>query len=144
MIVPDPSVSVVAQVIQLAVAPVFLLTGVGATLGVLANRLARVIDRARALEARREAAQGDPAAIAEELHNLSERGRLVYRAIALLVLAALLVGLVIISLFVGVFFEVELGGAIAALFVAAMLAFIAALMVFLREVFVGTQGLRIG
>jgi hypothetical protein len=68
----------------------------------------------------------------------------VYRAIALLVLAALLVGFVIISLFVGVFFEVELGGVIAALFVAAMLAFIAALMVFLREVFVGTQGLRIG
>jgi amino acid transporter len=144
VIVPDPSVSVVAQVIQLAVAPVFLLTGVGATLGVLANRLARVIDRARALEARREAGQGDPTAITEELHNLSERGRLVYRAIALLVLAALLVGFVIISLFVGVFFEVELGGVIAALFVAAMLAFIAALMVFLREVFVGTQGLRIG
>lgn len=144
MIVPDPSVSVVAQVIQLAVAPVFLLAGVGTTLGVLANRLARVIDRARELEARREASQGNPAVIAEELHNLSERGRLVYRAIALLVLAALLVGLVIISLFVGVFFEVELGAAIAALFVAAMLAFIAALVVFLREVFVGTQGLRIG
>jgi hypothetical protein len=144
VIVPDPSVSVVAQVIQLAVAPVFLLTGVGATLGVLANRLARVIDRARVLEARREAGQGDARAIAEELHHLSERGRLVYRAIALLVLAALLVGLVIISLFVGVFFEVELGGVIAALFVAAMLAFIGALVVFLREVFVGTQGLRIG
>ena len=144
MIVPDPSVSDVAQVIQLAVAPVFLLTGVGATLGVLANRLARVIDRARVLEARREAQQGDARAIADELHNLSERGRLVYRAIALLVLAALLVGFVIISLFVGVFFAVELGGVIAALFVAAMVAFIAALMVFLREVFVGTQGLRIG
>ncbi|HMS03368.1 MAG TPA: DUF2721 domain-containing protein [Gemmatimonadaceae bacterium] len=141
---PDPSVSDVAQVIQLAVAPVFLLTGVGATLGVLANRLARVIDRARVLEARREAQQGDARAIADELHNLSERGRLVYRAIALLVLAALLVGFVIISLFVGVFFAVELGGVIAALFVAAMVAFIAALMVFLREVFVGTQGLRIG
>jgi hypothetical protein len=144
VIVPDPSVSDVAQVIQLAVAPVFLLTGVGATLGVLANRLARVIDRARVLEARREAQQGDARAIADELHNLSERGRLVYRAIALLVLAALLVGFVIISLFVGVFFAVELGGVIAALFVAAMVAFIAALMVFLREVFVGTQGLRIG
>ena len=144
MIVPDPSVSVVAQVIQLAVAPVFLLTGVGATLGVLANRLARVIDRARALEARRESNLGDAVAIAEELQHLSERGRLVYRAIALLVLAALLVGCVIISLFVGVFFEVELGGVIAGLFVAAMLAFIAALIVFLREVFVGTQGLRIG
>jgi len=144
VIVPDPSVSDVAQVIQLAVAPVFLLTGVGATLGVLANRLARVIDRARVLEARREAQQGDARAITDELHNLSERGRLVYRAIALLVLAALLVGFVIISLFVGVFFAVELGGVIAALFVAAMVAFIAALMVFLREVFVGTQGLRIG
>ncbi len=144
MIIPDPSVSAVAKVIELAVAPVFLLTGVGATLGVLANRLARVIDRARVLEARLEANIGDASRIAADLRHLSDRARLVYRAIALLVLSALLVGLVIISLFLGVFLEAGLGGVIAALFIAAMLAFIAALMVFLREVFVGTKGLRIG
>lgn len=141
---PDPSVSAVAQVIQLAVAPVFLLTGVGATLGVLANRLARIIDRARVLEARRDAQSGDQSRVVDDLRHLSDRARLVYSAIALLVLSALMVGLVIISLFVGVFLEAELGGVIAILFIAAMLAFIAALIVFLREVFVATKGLRIG
>ena len=141
---PDPSVSAVAQVIQLAVAPVFLLTGVAATLGVLANRLARIIDRARVLEARRDAGSGELGSVSEDLRHLSKRARLVYAAIALLVSSALLVGLVIISLFVGVFLAVQLGGVIAALFIGAMLTFIGALVVFLREVFVGTQGLRIG
>ena len=141
---PDPSVSAVAQVIQLAVAPVFLLTGVAATLGVLANRLARIIDRARVLEARRDSVSGDVSAIVEDLRHLSDRARLVYRAIALLVFSALLVGFVIISLFLGVFLSVEMGGVIAVLFISAMLTFIGALMFFLREVFVATKGLRIG
>jgi hypothetical protein len=141
---PDPSVAAVAQVIQLAVAPVFLLTGVGATLGVLANRLARIIDRARAQEARRDAGAGNLQEIAADLAHLSQRARLVYRAIAMLVVSALLVGFVIISLFLGVFLDASLGGLIAVLFIGAMIAFIAALMVFLREVYVGTQGLRIG
>jgi len=141
---PDPSVSAVAQVIQLAVAPVFLLTGVAATLGVLANRLARIIDRARVLEARRDAGSGDLSAVSDDLKHLSERARLVYTAIAMLVTSALLVGLVIITLFLGVFLEAHLGGLIAALFIGAMLTFIGALMVFLREVYVATQGLRIG
>ncbi len=141
---PDPSVAAVAQVIQLAVAPVFLLTGVGATLGVLANRLARIIDRARAQEARRDAGAGNLDDIAADLAHLSLRARLVYRAIAMLVVSALLVGFVIISLFLGVFLEAALGGLIAVLFIGAMISFIAALMVFLREVYVGTQGLRIG
>ncbi len=144
MFFPDPSVSAVAQVIQLAVAPVFLLTGVAATLGVLANRLARIIDRARVLEARRDAGSGELGTVREDLTHLSERARLVYAAIALLVSSALLVGFVIISLFVGVFLAVQLGGVIAALFIGAMLTFIGALMVFLREVYVATQGLRIG
>lgn len=141
---PDPSVTAVAQVIQLAVAPVFLLTGVGATLGVLANRLARIIDRARAQEARRDAGAGNVHEIAADLAHLSQRARLVYRAIAMLVVSALLVGFVIISLFLGVFLQASLGGLIAVLFIGAMIAFIVALMVFLREVYVGTQGLRIG
>lgn len=141
---PDPSVSAVAQVIQLAVAPVFLLTGVAATLGVLANRLARIIDRARVLEARRDSVSGDVSAIVNDLRHLSDRARLVYRAIALLVFSALLVGFVIISLFLGVFLSVEMGGVIAVLFISAMLTFIGALMFFLREVFIATRGLRIG
>lgn len=141
---PDPSVSAVAQVIQLAVAPVFLLTGVAATLGVLANRLARIIDRARVLEARRDSVSGDVARIVDDLRHLSDRARLVYRAIALLVFSALLVGFVIISLFLGVFLGVEMGGVIAVLFISAMLTFIGALMFFLREVFIATRGLRIG
>ncbi len=117
---------------------------VAATLGVMANRLARVIDRARVLEARRDAGTGDLSSVLIDLAHLSDRARLVYKAIALLVTAALLVGLVMISLFLGVFLDARLGGLIAALFIGAMLAFIGALLLFLREVYVATQGLRIG
>ncbi len=89
----------IAHVIQLAVAPVFLLTGVGAILGVLANRLARVVDRARTLELRRAAAaEGEAAKRLEvQLRTLSLRAKLIGRAITLCTLTALLVASVIIT-----------------------------------------------
>jgi len=69
----DSGITAVAHVIQLSVAPVFLLSGIGAMLAVMTNRLARVIDRARALEAK---ATADPAAVEaihQELDTLSWR-----------------------------------------------------------------------
>ena len=88
------NVSGVAHVIQLSVAPVFLLTGVGAILGVLVNRLGRVIDRFRALERHAE-----PEDAAPEMRRLSRRARMIHWAIGLCTSCALLVCIVIASLF---------------------------------------------
>lgn len=137
--------SQIGHVIQLSVAPVFLLTGVGAMLSVLANRLSRTVDRARAFEARyATAGAAEQDLLRSELQLQARRCRLIYAAMMLCVLCALSICGVIVALFASAFFETGLGLLIASLFVAAMLAFIAALLVFLREVQLATSNLRIG
>jgi hypothetical protein len=142
----DPShVAGVAQVIQAAVAPVFLLAGVGATLNVLASRIGRIIDRARTMEDRLPTAAAE---LARELHGrlrvLSRRATLINRAIALCVLSGLLVSLVVAALFVSALLRIDLAAPIAVVFVIALLSLAAALLLFLREVFIATASLTFG
>lgn len=133
----------IAHVIQLAVAPVFLLTGVGTIIGVLSNRLARIVDRLRVLEAGLAGLQGEQLQTTrDELGTLARRMRLVYLAIALAVISALAVGLLIGLAFVDAFLVINLAKMIAALFVAAMVAFIASLVTFLREIFLAVTSAR--
>lgn len=134
---PEASLSEVARLIQLSVAPVFLLSGVGVLLGVLTSRLARIIDRSRIVEA----AEG-PNRDEEELRVLRLRARLISRAISLSTYCALLVASVIAALFLGAFVGVDLTVAIAVAFVAAMLALIVALLFFLREVQLAIRQMR--
>ncbi len=142
---PLVEVSSIGHVIQLSVAPAFLLTGVGAMLGVLTNRLARTVDRARALEARYEAAlSADQESLRYELKVQARRARLIYVSMGLCALCALLVCSVIVALFASAFVRAAFAVPIAVLFVAAMLAFIGALLLFLREVHLATTHLRIG
>lgn len=138
------SVTTVAHVIQLAVAPVFLLTGVGAILAVLINRLARVVDRFRVLERLLPATGNDERAMLEtEMAILSRRARLIHWAISLCTVCALLICIVIATLFVGSVMGVDLSGTIAVLFIAAMLALIAGLLCFLREITLATGGIHV-
>ncbi len=135
----------IAHVVQLAVAPVFLLTGVGTTLSVLASRLARIIDRARAMEQDLASLQGQGAeAIRARLKTLARRARLINRAMALCVVSALLVALVVVALFVSAMLQIDLGIPIATCFVVALLCLTVALLLFLREVFIATAILRFG
>jgi hypothetical protein len=137
----------VSHVIQLSVAPVFLLTGIGALLGVMANRLARIVDRAREVEPLFVSAQPpDREHIAYELTALARRARLINWAITLHVIAALLVCAVIVGLFVTAYYEwtPDLTRVLAAVFAGAVLSLILGLLSFLREVYLATQTLRIG
>lgn len=133
----------VTRLIQLAVAPVFLLTAVGTIIGVLSSRLGRVVDRSRALEDRlRQLAPEGQKAVRAELNILSRRVRLVYASITLAVVCALFVGLLIAVAFVDAFVTLDLSKFIGLLFIGAMLAFILALMVFLREIFLAVTSAR--
>jgi hypothetical protein len=133
----------VTRLIQLAVAPVFLLTAVGTIIGVLTNRLGRVVDRIRALEEKLPGFSLEQTkATNEELGILNRRMRLVYMAIVSAVFSALFVGLLIASAFIGAFLSVELSALIGILFIAAMLAFIGGLVVFLREIFLAVVSIR--
>jgi len=120
----------ITRVIQSALAPAFLLSAVGALLNVFANRLARIIDRSRVVQA---APQASPPA-REEIGTLERRAALVRWAITLATSAALLVSLVIGFAFLGFILQVNFSRVVALLFVAAMGALTFALGFFLREV----------
>ena len=140
---PQTDLNQITHVIALAIAPVFLLTAVGTLMGVLANRLARIVDRIRVLEDRLhevDLAQLRPAR--EELDSLRRRLRLIYFAVAFAVFSALFVGLLIIVAFIGALMSVNLATFVGLLFVMAMLAFIGSLLVFLREIFLAVANTR--
>ena len=136
----------IAHAIQLAVAPVFLLSGVGVLLGVLTNRLARVVDRARAAEARlgESLADAELTKLRTNLDALARRARLINVSITLITVTALLVSLVVALLFASTFAPINLAVYVAVLFVAAMLTLVIALLAFLLEVRIAIASLRIG
>ncbi|WP_309547069.1 DUF2721 domain-containing protein [Sphingomonas sp. SUN039] len=123
-----------ARTIQLAIAPVFLLAGIGAFLNVIAGRLARVVDRSRDIEALHGAARGaERVRLVEELRVIEKRMNLASRAIYLGTASGLAVCLLVITLFVGELIDFNLGDAIAVLFVVAIALLASAMVLFLRE-----------
>ena len=136
----------IAHAIQLALAPVFLLSGVGVLLGVLTNRLARIVDRARAAETRLLQPESKPESdrIRGQLAVLARRARLVNTSITLITIAALFVSLVVALLFTSTLVAINLAVYVAVLFVAAMVTLIIALLAFLLEVRIAIASLRIG
>ncbi len=131
-----------SDVIHQAVAPVFLLTGIGAMLSVMTSRLSRIINRARALteDATTDSANNDNTQA--ELITLSRRARLANASISLCTLTALLVAGVIALLFIGAFFTLDVSIPVGVMFIVAMFSFILAMVFFLREIYLATAGLR--
>lgn len=141
----EPGVAAIAHVIQLAIAPVFLLSGVSALLGVLSNRLGRIIDRARSLEARLDAAPPErQASLHGQISVLARRAHLESHAISLCTICALLICAVVIALFLGAFFKTDVSNVIGGFFIAALLALGGGLVTFLREIHLAIRTLRIG
>lgn len=134
----------VPRAIQLALAPVFLLTGIAGMLNVMAGRLARIIDRGRHLTERElpERVRESPT-YRVELDSLEFRRHLASSAITACTLSALLVCTVIAALFVEVLLQVELKWVVGALFTGSTLALVVGLGYFLREVHLATKTVRI-
>ena len=132
----EPHIPEITGVIQLAVAPVFMLTAVGTLINALNARLGRAVDRRRVLESRLGSLPEEEARDARsELAQIERRVRYVYLAILFSVVSGLFVCLLIAGAFVGAFVAVDLSRTIGAMFVLAVLALIAALLLFLREIF---------
>jgi hypothetical protein len=136
----------VAKLIQLALGPVFLISGVGITLSMLTQRLARIVDRARNLEDQREATSSEKklATIDEDLKIIFRRARHINVAISLCTTSALLTALVVTLLFASEFVPLGVGGVIAVMFVGSMVCLSFAFLMFLLEVRIATKALRIG
>ena len=126
----------IAHVIQLAVAPVFLLTAIAALITTLNARLGRIVDRMRVIQDQSEAGLADRSAgVKMELHLLSRRIRIMYFAIFSAVIAGLMVCLVVAGAFVGALLAFDLAKAVAVVFILAMCALIICLSLFLREIY---------
>jgi hypothetical protein len=136
----------VARLIQLALGPVFLINGVGITLGMLTSRLSRIVDRGRTLEIQRESASNENtiAHIDFDLKVIGRRARYINGAIIFATTSAFLTSLVVMLLFSSEFIGARLGGYIAATFAAAMVGLSVAFALFLVEVRIATRFLRLG
>ena len=138
------SATQVAHTIQLSVAPIFLLAGVGAFLNVCAGRLSRIVDRARELEMRILKARGvEHNRLVTQIRILDRRMMLVSRAIFLSVLSAMLTCAVIVLLFAGSLAGLSVGTPIAILFIATMVSIGAGFFAFLVETRLGSRAVRI-
>jgi uncharacterized protein DUF2721 len=130
----------ISGVIQLAVAPVFLLTALGTIIAALNIRLGRAVDRRRILEEQLPSMPADEVQSArEELEIIARRIRFVYFSILSAVVSGLFVCLLIASAFLGAFVRTDLSYTIGAMFVFAIVALIACLLLFLREIFLAVS-----
>lgn len=140
-----PDLATVTHGIQLAVAPVFLLTAVSGIIAAGAGRLARIIDRARLLEERLEAGlvnEGRAVKMYAELQQLRRRGWLVNGCIALLTSCSLLIGITIILLFLGETSELPIFKIATVCFLSGVVCFLLALICFLGETLLATRQLK--
>ena len=140
-----PDLATVTHGIQLAVAPVFLLTAVSGMIAAVAGRLARIIDRARFLENRLETgevATNKADKIYAELSELRKRGWLVNGCLALLTFCAMLIGLTIILLFLGETSALPIFKIATVFFLSGVVSFLLALVCFLVETLLATRLLR--
>ncbi len=127
--------SQMVSVLQTAISPVVLISGVGLLLLTMTNRLGRIVDRARSLALRLRGADGeDREPIHAQLHILAQRARLVRRSIALASFCVLFASLLVISLFITSLAGAEIPWLVAGLFILSLLSLIASLVEFIRDV----------
>ena len=133
----------IVELIQFALAPVFLLTGIAGFLGVLSNRLNNIVDRARELEDRFAV---DPksagAGVRRQVVAFVRRARLTNLAMSLCVVSALFVMVAIGALFLSAYLHSLPVLPIALVFAASLGALLAGLLCFLREVYLATESLQ--
>ena len=139
----EAHVTDIARIIQLAVAPVFLLTAIGTILSALNNRLGRIVDRRRLLQDRTRKCAAEGAEVAkediEELALLAQRIGLIYHAVLFAVTSGLLICLLVATAFLGVFISFDLARIVSMLFILSMIALIGCLALLLREIFLAVK-----
>ncbi|SRR6266700_764754 len=131
-------------ILQMAIGPVILISGVGLLLLSMTNRLGRAIDRSRLLaEALRKAEASERARLSSQLRILSRRARLIRLAIIFSTVSVLLAGILIIALFLAALMGVEIAGLLIMLFVGCIGSLIASLAVFIADINVSLSALML-
>jgi hypothetical protein len=141
---PEPGSTDILHTIQAAIAPVVLISGVGLLLLTLTARLGRIVDRARLLAAERRSAGPElRPGLNAQLLILAHRAKLIRLAVALGAISVAIIGILITVLFLGLLLNWDVAGAAALLFVASLLSLVAAMLVFVRELFQALTALHL-
>ena len=131
-------------ILQMAVGPVILISGVGLLLLSMTNRLGRVIDRARLLaEARRKAERADRSRFSSQLEILSRRARLIRAAIIFATVSLLMACVLIVALFLAALMHLEIGALVILLFIGCMASLIASLVAFIADLNLSLVALKL-
>jgi hypothetical protein len=134
----------IAQTIQLALAPVFVLVAIGNILNLLSSRLGRVVDRSRHLQERHMSTEGqDHNEVVAEIRMIDGRIKLITRAVRLMVISGLFIGTTVAVLFLEELVQLSLQRVAAGTFMTAIGLLMWALILFLRETQIAAQQLRI-
>lgn len=140
----SPALPTIAEAIQASLGPVFVLTGIGALLNVLAGRLSRVVDRVRALEERHASIdEAERARVVWELRRLGRRMSVINTALFLAVASAVATCVVVAMLFVGALTRSHIGNYVAFAFILAMSLLIASFVSFMVEVRLSSRAIRV-
>ncbi|MDG2091444.1 MAG: DUF2721 domain-containing protein [Gammaproteobacteria bacterium] len=139
----ETSITTLAAIIEIAVAPVFLLAGIAGFLNVMSGRLGRIVDRGRVLENEIIALEnGEEKKLTQnEFETIRRRSKLINWSIAMCTASGLMVCFVVVSLFIGDYWDFEITSLIISLFVLAMIWLILALLLFLVEVQLATNNM---
>jgi hypothetical protein len=141
---PSIPVRELIPVLQGAIGPVILISGVGLLLLTLSNRFGRAVDRSRQLgREMREAPDAERPRLAAQVENLYERARVIRLSIIMAALSVLLAGVLIIVLFLTALMHVEVGLAIVLLFIACMASLIVSLSAFIRDIHLSLRALKL-
>lgn len=138
------TLSALLPIIQLAITPVILISGMGALMIVLTNRMARIVDRARVVaEAMPAAEASDRAHLDDQLHIMWGRALMIRRAVTSAGLSMLISCLMVVAIFGAAKFELPLGSVVLGMFVTSILLLTASLVDFLRDIFVSLHALKL-
>jgi hypothetical protein len=131
-------------IIQLAITPVILITGLGSLLLTMTNRMARIVDRTRSLAGQvRSAGPDDRIHAEQQLRIMFRRSRFIRLAVTLNTMSIFCAGLLVVLIFVGAIWRLEVAPGIVSLFFASVSLLIAALIAFLRDNFMSLSALRL-
>ena len=143
---PDMTLTQLVPVLQLAIGPVILISGVGLLLLTLTNRFGRMLDRSRSII--REVSEGgqSPAAVSnlnDQVEILHRRARILRLSITLAAVTVLGAGVLILGLFIGAYWRVEITGALVAIFCVTILALIGSTLAFIVDMNLSLQAAQL-
>ncbi|HVS53114.1 MAG TPA: DUF2721 domain-containing protein [Opitutaceae bacterium] len=137
------SLNQLVPILQLAIGPVILISGVGLLLLTLTNRFGRLLDRSRTLHREGTPAGAEAADVREQIAILHRRATILRLSITLGAITVLLVAVLILILFVTALLRIEAGWLIVTIFCVSQLSLIGSMLAFIHDMNLSLAAVRL-